>query len=149
MAGTTELDRAITDRLAAQDLRYTAGRRAIVSVLRSAAGPITLPELLAQASDLPQSSAYRNLSLMEEAGVVRRLVHGGDHAHYELAEELTEHHHHLICEVCGLVKDFTLQTALERKLNSAFDVVAESEGFSAKSHVVDVFGVCTACTDAG
>ena len=103
MAVNTELDRAVDQRLAEHDLRYTSGRRQIVSSLRAAGGPVTLPELLAIASDLAQSSAYRNLSLLEEAGVVRRLVHGGDHAHYELAEELTEHHHHMICEQCGQI----------------------------------------------
>ena len=59
-----------------------------------------------------------------EAGVVRRLVHGGDHAHYELAEELTEHHHHLICESCGVVRDFTLGGPIERMLDQAFADVA-------------------------
>ncbi len=74
MAVTTELDRAVTERLAKHDLRYTTGRRQIVSGLRRAGGPVTLPELLQIQSDLAQSSAYRNLSLMEDAGVVRRLV---------------------------------------------------------------------------
>ena len=83
MAANTELDRAVDQRLAEHDLRYTSGRRQIVSSLRAAGGPVTLPELLAMASDLAQSSAYRNLSILEEAGVVRRLVHRGDHAHYE------------------------------------------------------------------
>ena len=118
MAVSTELDRAVDQRLAEHDLRYTSGRRQIVKGLQGAGGPVTLPELLVITSGLAQSSAYRNLSLMEEAGVVRRLVHGGDHAHYELAEELTEHHHHLICESCGQVRDFTLSTPIERTLDA-------------------------------
>ena len=145
MAVSTELDRAVTQRLAEHDLRYTSGRRQIVKGLHSAAGPVTLPELLTIASGLAQSSAYRNLSLMEEAGVVRRLVHGGDHAHYELAEELTEHHHHLICESCGLVRDFTLDGSIERTLDRAFADVAAAEGFVPHHHVIDVYGTCARC----
>ncbi len=145
MVAVTELDRAVNERLAEHDLRYTSGRRQIVTGLRSAGGPVTLPELLELVSDLAQSSAYRNLSLMEEAGVVRRLVHGGDHAHFELAEELTEHHHHLICESCGLVLDFTLQPGVERSLDKAFDRLAESEGFTPSHHVIDVYGTCSRC----
>ena len=80
---------------------------------------------------LSQSSAYRNLSIMEEAGIVRRLVHGAEHAHYELAEDLTQHHHHLICENCGLIRDITLTPRLERSLDSAFDGVAPRRGFLA------------------
>ncbi len=145
MAVTTELDRAVDQRLAEHELRYTAGRRQIVNGLRAAGGPVTLPELLEITSGLAQSSAYRNLSLLEEAGVVRRLVHGGDHAHYELAEELTEHHHHLICEGCGLVVDFTLPPPVEHTLDSAFDTVAAAEGFIPRHHVIDVYGQCANC----
>lgn len=145
MVATTELDRAVTERLAKHDLRYTTGRRQIVSGLRRAGGPVTLPELLQIQSDLAQSSAYRNLSLMEGAGVVRRLVHRGDHAHYELAEELTEHHHHLICESCGLVLDVTFTAATERNLDKAFESVAEAQGFVPRHHVIDVYGRCERC----
>jgi Fur family transcriptional regulator, ferric uptake regulator len=145
MAATSELDRVVTERLAKHDLRYTTGRRQIVSGLRRAGGPVTLPELLRIQSDLAQSSAYRNLSLMEDAGVVRRLVHRGDYAHYELAEELTEHHHHLICESCGLVLDVTFSAATERNLDEAFESIAEAQGFVPRNHVIDVYGHCTRC----
>lgn len=146
MVATSELERAINDRLAEHDLRYTTGRRAIVDGLKSADGPITLPELLDGAPDLAQSSAYRNLSLLEDAGVVRRLVHGGEHAHFELAESLTEHHHHLICESCGLVRDITLDAKLERTLDNSFDRLAAAEGFTSTHHTVDVYGICGDCT---
>jgi Fur family ferric uptake transcriptional regulator len=145
MVATSELERAINDRLAEHDLRLTAARRAIVDGLKSAAGPITLPELLESAPDLAQSSAYRNLGLLEEAGVVRRLTHGSEHAHFELAESLTEHHHHLICESCGLVRDITLAAKLERTLDDQFDALAAAEGFTQTHHTVDVYGLCTNC----
>lgn len=145
MVATSELERAINDRLADHDLRYTSGRRAIVEGLKRADGPITLPELLERAPDLAQSSAYRNLSLLEEAGVVRRLVHGGEHAHFELAESLTEHHHHLICESCGQVRDITLDAGLERTLDQSFAELSAGEGFTPTHHTVDVYGVCGDC----
>jgi Fur family transcriptional regulator, ferric uptake regulator len=147
MGPTTELDRAVSDRLAQREMRYTTGRRAIVSALRTIGGPVTLPELLAFAGEIPQSSAYRNLALMEEAGVVRRLTHGADYAYFELAEELTEHHHHLICNSCGSVEDFTLDDDLERGLDGAFERIANAVGACASSHVIDVFVLCADCTD--
>lgn len=146
MVPTTELDRAVTERLASHDLRYTSGRRMVVNVLRKADGPVTLPELLELAGDVPQSSAYRNLSVMEEAGIVRRLVHGGDHAHFELAEELTEHHHHLICESCGSVQDFTLDASLETALDQTFSRIASAAGATVTGHTVDLFVNCSDCT---
>lgn len=145
MVATSELERAINDRLADHDLRFTAARRAIVDGLKAAAGPITLPELLDSAPALAQSSAYRNLGLLEDAGVVRRLTHGSEHAHFELAESLTEHHHHLICESCGLVRDITLAAQLEQTLDHQFDALAEAEGFTQTHHTVDVYGLCADC----
>jgi Fur family transcriptional regulator, ferric uptake regulator len=142
---TAELDRSVTDRLAEHDLRYTRSRREIVDALVGADGPLTLPELLAGAPGLAQSSAYRNLSLMEQAGVIRRLSHGGDHARYELAEELTEHHHHLICEECGVVRDVVFDGRVERALDGALERLARAEGFEARAHVVDVYGRCAEC----
>jgi len=145
MVATSELERAINDCLTEHDLRFTAARRAIVDGLRAANGPITLPELLDSAPKLAQSSAYRNLALLEEAGVVRRLTHGSEHAHFELAESLTEHHHHLICESCGIVRDITLAAELERTLDAQFDNLAGAEGFTQTHHTVDVYGLCSTC----
>ncbi len=146
MGANTELDRAVDQRLAEHDLRYASGRRQIVSSLCAAGGPVTLPELLELASDLAQSSAYRNLSLLEEAGVVRRLVRGGDHAHYDLAEELIEHHHHMTCEQCGQVLDFTLPARIEYTLDDTFDEITRAEGFRPRHHVIDVYGLCADCS---
>ena len=141
----SELERGVQARLAAREHRYTAGRRRIIRVLASAGRPLTLPEVMAGDGSLAQSSTYRNLALMEDAGVVRRLVHGGDHARFELAEELTGHHHHLICECCGDVRDVTFDAALERSLHRRFESLAEREGFVAHAHAIDVFGRCPTC----
>jgi Fur family transcriptional regulator, ferric uptake regulator len=146
MAASVDLDRTIADRLARHDLRYTRGRRVIVGTLVRAGQPVTLPELLDLEPELAQSSTYRNLSLMEQAGVIRRLAHGGDHARYELDEELTEHHHHLICESCGAVRDVVLEPSLERTVDAALDRVARGEGFTPRAHVIDVYGRCSECT---
>jgi Fur family ferric uptake transcriptional regulator len=142
---SAELDRAVTARLGEHDQQYTRNRRALVAALADAGAPITLPELLARDGSLAQSSAYRNLVVLTDAGVVRRLVHGGDHARYELAEHLTEHHHHLICERCGTVVDVTLPDRLERSLDAAFHDAARVSGFTPTHHAIDIYGVCDRC----
>jgi len=142
---TAIFDRLVTDRLAEHALRYTMRRRQLVTVLRRVDRPVTLVELMNLASGMPQSSAYRNLALLEEAGVVRRLVHSGVDAHFELAEELIGHHHHLVCGSCGTVEDFTLPVELERALSRAFDSIAENGRFEALHHAVDVYGRCSVC----
>jgi Fur family ferric uptake transcriptional regulator len=142
---STDLHRAAEGVLRAHDQQYTRNRRALVAALADAAAPLTLPALLERDGSLAQSSAYRNLGVLIDAGVVRRLVHGGDHARYELAEGLTEHHHHLICETCGTVVDVTLPPRLESSLDRAFDDLAHASGFAPSHHAIDVYGTCADC----
>lgn len=142
---TTELHGVVAARLQDAEQRYTAGRRALVRVLADAARPLTTAEVQAATTDLPQSSIYRNLAVLEQAGVVRR-VHGGDaSARYELAEDLTEHHHHLVCQSCGTVEDFTMPPAMERQVDRAIAEVAERTGFEVHGHRLDLVGVCVKC----
>ncbi len=67
-------------------------------------------------------------------------------ARFELAEDLTEHHHHLLCVACGKVIDFTLAANLERKITDAITEVVVPEGFRQHSHRLDVLGLCATCT---
>ena len=110
---TDELDDEITTLLRQEDQRYTKGRRALVATLRAEGQPVTIPQILDASDGLAQSSVYRNLVVLEEAGVVTRIVTNDDFARYELAERLTHHHHHLICSSCGDVTDFSLDDLAE------------------------------------
>ena len=139
-----DLHDVVAARLRDAGQRYTTGRRAIVDRLVGAGQPLTIPEVLA-GSSLPQSSAYRNLAVLEQAGAVHRIVTSADFARYELAEDLTEHHHHLICSTCGTVEDFTAPPALERSLHKAVTAVEESTGFAAQHHRLDLLGTCKDC----
>jgi Fe2+ or Zn2+ uptake regulation protein len=141
-----DLHRSVAARLADHSQQYTPNRRAVVDALAAAGGPITLPDLLAAETSLAQSSAYRSLSVLTDAGVVRRLVHVGDHALFELDEHLTEHHHHLICESCGAVVDVTLPDPVEAEMDRTFDQVAAGAGFTPRHHTVDIYGTCTDCS---
>jgi Fur family transcriptional regulator, ferric uptake regulator len=127
--------------------RYTEQRRAIVRALEAAGRPRSMPELLAD-SGLPQSSVYRNLTVLEHAGVARRVVTEEDFARYELTEDLTEHHHHLICSTCGRVEDVTIPTALERDVDRALDRLAKQTGFAKVAHRLDLIGTCRDCAGA-
>jgi Fur family ferric uptake transcriptional regulator len=114
-------------------------------VLVKATAPLTLPQLLDRSTGLAQSSAYRNLAVLERAGVVHRIVTSDDHARWELAEDLTEHHHHLICRGCGDVTDFTVPGDIERRLDDALADAASSAGFDATHHRLDLVGLCARC----
>ncbi len=128
------------------DHRYTTGRRAVVGALDAADGPVTIVELLALDSSLAQSSAYRNLTILEEVGAVTRIVTHDDHARFELAEALTDHHHHhLICTTCGSVTDFELAPDAEAALDTAFAKAARRTKFNVDGHRLDLLGTCAEC----
>lgn len=134
-------------RLRSDGQRYTDQRRTLVEILAASPAPLTLPQLLEQSTGLAQSSAYRNLAVLERANVVHRIVTTGDHACWELAEDLTGHHHHLICRSCGDVADFTMPNEVERRLGVALADVASDVDFDATHHRLDLVGRCTRCRD--
>lgn len=141
-----ELHEAVTLRLRQLDQRYTSGRRAVVEVLARADDPLTIPQILQRDGALAQSSAYRNLAVLEEAGVVHRIVTTDDHARFELAEELTgHHHHHLVCASCGTVLDVSLPPVIDQQLDRALRLAAEQRAFDPDHHRVDLVGTCADC----
>src|SRR5438132_3034834 len=133
------------NRLRTDGQRYTRNRRALVEALDQADGPMSLPQLLQRHRQLAQSSAYRNLAILEGAGVVHRIVTSDGFARFELAQDLTAHHHHRICSTCGSVEDFTLPDALEARLEEALRRVATRSKFRAASHQLDLIGMCSGC----
>ncbi|MEJ7583892.1 MAG: transcriptional repressor, partial [Acidimicrobiales bacterium] len=87
----------VATRLRADEQRYTRNRRAIVEVLERTDRPLTTSEIR-NGRGLAQSSVYRNLTVLEAAKVVHRIISSDEFARFELAEDLTDHHHHhLIC----------------------------------------------------
>jgi Fe2+ or Zn2+ uptake regulation protein len=132
-------------RLQSDGQRYTAARRAVVDALANSAHPLSLPQLLEQHAELAQSSAYRNLAVLERAGVVHRIASTDGFARYELAEDLTEHHHHLICSSCGSVSDFTVPEDLEHTIGRALGRVASRSRFAVEHHRLDLIGHCASC----
>ena len=125
--------------------RYTRGRHALVAVLATAGRPLSIPEILAAGPSIPQSSVYRNLTVLEQANVVRKVQGGDEFSRFELAEDLTSHHHHLVCVSCGSVDDYTVPLRFERSMAKAIDEIAAETGFRADFHRLDLVGVCARC----
>jgi len=141
----TDLDRVALTRLRKDGQRYTDNRRQLVAVLEEADAPLTIPDILERRSELAQSSVYRNLAVLERAGVVRRIVTTDEWARYELAEDLTGHHHHLICSACGMVRDFTVSPRLEHSIEEALSRIAADSRFQLDYHRLDLVGTCQTC----
>ncbi len=135
----------VADRLRRVDQRYTAGRRAIIDLLVAARHPVSISDIARRLPALPRSSAYRHLVDLQIAGVVRRVAANDEFARYELTEDLTEHHHHLLCTNCGKVIDVTPPPAFERNITKTVRQLSAEQGFQPHSHRLDVLGYCTDC----
>ena len=143
---STDLHATAMTRLHADGQRYTPRRRALVELLAEVDQPLTIPQLLERRHGMAQSSVYRNLAVLEKAGVVHRILTADDFGRYELAEDLTQHHHHLICASCGDVTDFTVPEAVEHDLETALAKVAKRSGFQVRHHRLDLVGTCPRCS---
>ena len=149
VAGSLDVHATVESRLRAAGQRYTGQRRRVVDILMRAGHPLSITDILRGRRDLAQSSVYRNLSALEHAGVVRRVTTDDEFGLYELTEELTGHHHHLICQNCGRVQDLPLPGAFERTLDRTLDRVAGEAGFAEVSHRLDLIGLCADCAARG
>jgi Fur family transcriptional regulator, ferric uptake regulator len=136
---------AVAAALAPSGQRLTRHRRAVLAALTASEHPLTAEELVSR-SNVPQSTAYRQLAELVDAGVVAR-VGGVDRVErHELSERFSQrHHHHLVCTRCGAVVDFDASAGLERLIDQELEAVAADRGFTATHHVFDVRGVCADC----
>lgn len=107
---------------------------------------MTIPMILQAQPTLAQSSVYRNLTVLQSAGLVTRIALGDDHAHFELSEQVTgEHHHHTVCRECGAVAPVTLPDSVESKLVKALIAATDHSSFHVTGHRLDIVGLCAAC----
>lgn len=143
---TTDVHPIVDEQLRRTRQRYTLGRRQLVELLLSSDRPVTIPELLEHGAIQSQSSLYRNLAILEQCGAVHRISSTDDVARYELTEELSEHHHHVVCSVCGRIDDVVLAPAIERALAEAANEAKEQRDFAVDSHRLELVGTCASCT---
>ena len=139
------IDEKVASLLTAAGHRYSSVRRRLVKVLLTAGKPLTNRQITDSDSSLVQSSVYRNLSVLEAAGAVTRIVTGDEFTRFELTEHITEHHHHIICTDCGDISDFSLPSSLEKNLNLSLRKAASKISFRLDNHRFDAIGVCVAC----
>jgi Fur family transcriptional regulator, ferric uptake regulator len=130
---------------AAGRTRITRQSAAIEDALRDADGFRTAQELFDQVRGSGQkvglTTVYRHLNLLAELGRAD-VVHRADgEAQFRLcgthAEPAEEHHHHVVCRVCGRSEQVSAP-----EVEDWAERVARAAGYTDISHTVEVFGLC-------
>lgn len=89
------------------------------------------------------TTVYRSLESLVSLGLVQAVQLGDGENRYELVRP-GEHHHHLICEYCR--KSLHLDECLIEQFE---ETIKNNYGFAIRSHVLEIFGTCKECADAG
>ena len=84
------------------------------------------------------TTVYRALTEMVEQGLADSLSLSDGEMRYRICTP--EHHHHLICRVCGKTVEFDLP-GFEELAQS----VAVQNSFTELSHEIELFGLCKDC----
>ncbi len=132
--------------LVAAGRRSGGARRALLLLLGEQSCALTASELeqeLRARSDRPVSraSVYRILDELEHASLVTRVETGQGVVRYERSHDAEgAHHHHLVCDTCGVVMPFA-DEALER----AIDELSERVPLAVSEHEIVLHGACSSC----
>jgi Fur family ferric uptake transcriptional regulator len=142
--GATWVRRAEAE-LAATGRKRGGARRALLELLAGQTCALTAVEiedaLCAQRRRVSRASVYRILDELERLGLVARVETGQAMVRYERAHTSDEgHHHHLVCDSCGLVMPFS-DEALER----AIDELSKRVPLAVSEHEIVLHGSCRAC----
>jgi Fur family ferric uptake transcriptional regulator len=128
--------------------RLTSQRLAILDAILASTEHRTADEILDAAQKIDptvsRATVYRTLTLMVEAGLLRRLDLGRDFTYFDPNYLEKPHHSHLICLDCDKIIEFE-NPALE----SAADEIAHNLGFDATSRFVRLEGRCQCLKKTG
>jgi Fur family ferric uptake transcriptional regulator len=89
-----------------------------------------------------QTTVYRTLKLLTEAGLAREVRFGDGRAHYEHNYK-HQHHDHMICSECGRIIEF-----FSAELEAIQDAMAAKHRFEVTQHLLRIIGICAECRRA-
>jgi Fur family ferric uptake transcriptional regulator len=130
--------------LSAAGHKRGGARRALLELLdaqRCALTAIEIEDALRTTERrVSRASVYRILDELEQLRLVQRVETGQAMVRYERVCEHDEHHHHLVCDGCGLVMPFS-DEALEQAISS----LSRRVPLTVSEHEIVLRGSCSDC----
>src|SRR4029077_704300 len=126
-----------------QGLKRTAQRDLILDVFLRTEDHLSSEDLyrLVRNQDprVGQTTVYRTLRLLTDAGLAREVRFGDGRAHYEHNYK-HQHHDHMICSECGKIIKF-----YSPELEAIQDAMAAKYKFELTEHLLRMIGICADC----
>ncbi|MDX6528753.1 MAG: Fur family transcriptional regulator, ferric uptake regulator [Blastocatellia bacterium] len=139
----TEEQEVFLKHIQKEGLKRTAQRDLILDVFLRTEGHVSGEDLygLVRSQDptVGQTTVYRTLRLLTEAGLAREVRFGDGRAHYEHNYK-HEHHDHMICSECGKIIEF-----YSPELEAIQDAMAAKHKFELTEHLLRMIGICADC----
>ena len=130
--------------LAAAGHKRGGARRAVVELLDAQHCALTAVEiedaLRGEQRRVSRASVYRILDELEHLRLVQRVETGQTMVRYERVCEHEQHHHHLVCDECGVVMPFS-----DKALESAIETLSERVPLKVSEHEIVLHGSCSDC----
>ncbi len=82
-------------------------------------------------------TVYRNLEVLSEYGLIRRMDLGDGQYHYD---GNTEEHYHVRCTECGRITDLFMDPVCDLE-----GTIARQTGYEIAGYRLDFFGLCPVC----
>ncbi len=132
----------VLDQLVSKGYRITKSRKAIIESIFSSSLPQSANEILLKIDkkvlDVDRATVYRTLDLLRQEGFVREIIFDSAKTLYE---PNSTHHHHLLCNICGDVREIPEPMEM-KQFEQRIETVTH---FRISSHSLEFFGVCPKC----
>jgi len=139
----TEAIEAFRRYLAARGLRLTRDRRTIIEEVFAIHDHFSMDDLFValrlKGQRLSKTTLYRNLPLLIESGLVRRVPDESSSSRFEHVLG-HPHHDHLICLKCGREIEFSSD-----RIEQAQEEVCRLFAFEPIRHRLGIWGYCRSC----
>lgn len=144
--GESRVADAFAAYLRTHNLPVTEQRLAIAEVVLGADDHVSADDvetrLAARGLAIGTATVYRTLDVLVKSGLVVERDFGEGFRRFEPARGMP-HHEHLLCTVCGQVREFR-----DERLERMTMLVAEANGYVRQRHRLVIYGVCERCRSA-
>jgi len=132
--------------------RLTIARESIFDVLSKTTEHLSAEDIYLRVHkafpSIGLTTVYRTLELLVQLGLVFKFDFGDGRSRFELSEDSkgARHHHHLVCNSCGRVVDYTdfIDEEVEL-LNQTEKGLSKKYNFKITNHLIQFYGQCDNC----